>query len=334
MKNLWIRFGCFLTGYNYNIVRNSSEVVAKAVKRYTAALVIICILWSFIGFAFTKRYILHNQGTWEGFFGAIIGIVIIVQIERQIILSITPSKFLYVARGTIALMMAIIGAVIVDQIIFKDDIELEKTTFVEARVKQALIYKTAELREQLLELDSTISHKEQERIKTIEDISLHPTTLVFSTQPVLKTERNISKDTLTNKSSVTEKSTPIMVTTSSHVANPKIALLPSIDSTLKNLRAEKKQKEEALLNVRPQIEKEINSKIGFLDELKVMLSLISGSTAALLFWLLWFFFFLGLEMLVLISKINDKEDDYGRTVKHHMDLQIRKLDMFAKMGTH
>ena len=57
MKNWWIRFGCFLTGYNYSIVRNSSEVAAKTVKRYTSAMLIVCILWAFIGYCFTRRYL-------------------------------------------------------------------------------------------------------------------------------------------------------------------------------------------------------------------------------------------------------------------------------------
>jgi hypothetical protein len=62
-----------------------------------------------------------------------------------------------------------------------------------------------------------------------------------------------------------------------------------------------------------------------------MYSLITRSNVALCVWLIWFFFLLGLEMLVLISKANEKENDYERTVKHHMALQMRKLDLFNKM---
>jgi hypothetical protein len=330
MKNWWIKFGCFLTGYNYGIVRNSSEVSAKAVKRYTAALLIVCILWCFIGYTFTKRYV--HGGPWGSLVGGLVFVVIIIQIERQIILSINPTKWLYVARGVIAMLMAIIGAIIIDQIIFKEDIDLEKITFIEARVKKALVPKTEELRNQIANLDTAIYKKEFERTNLIADVGRSPTTVVYSIQSSTRTEKSTKIDSTTGKPVIIEKSAPVSVTTSSNVANPKISLIPPLDETIKNLRTQKTEKENALLNIRPQLEKEISSKVGFLDELEVMYSLITRSGVALSIWLIWFLFLLGLEMLVLISKINEKEDDYGKTVKHQMDLQMKKLELFAKMA--
>lgn len=330
MKNWWIRLGCFLTGYNYGIVRNSSEVSAKAVKRYTSALMIVCILWSFIGYYFTNRYI--HGGTWGSLIGALVFVIIIIQIERQIILSINPTKWLYIFRGVIAMMMAIIGAIIIDQIIFKEDIELEKITFIEARVKKALVPKTEELRSQIANLDTAILKKEFERATLIADVGKSPTTVVYSIQSSTRTEKSTKIDSTTGKPIITEKSAPVSVTTSSNVANPKISLIPPLDETIKNLSIQKIEKENALLNIRPQLEKEISSKVGFLDELEVMYSLITRSGVALSIWLIWFFFLLGLEMLVLISKVNEKENDYEKTVKHHMNLQMKKLDLFAKMS--
>jgi hypothetical protein len=329
MKNWWLKLGCFLTGYNYGIVRNSSEVAAKAVKRYTSALLIVGILWSFIGYTFTKRY-LHG-GDWGSILGGLIFVIIIIQIERQIILSMTPSKLLYLSRGMIALMMATIGAVIIDQIIFKEDIELEKITFIEERVKKALPPKTEELRNQIGALDSAIIKKEIERENLITDVAKNPTSIVYSNQATTKTDKRTTIDTLTGKPVITETSRPVMVTSSSNVANPKIALIAPIEQNINDLRSAKNEKETALLNIRPELEKLISSKVGFLDELEVMYSLITRSNVALGVWLIWFFFLLGLEMLVLISKVNETENDYERTVKHQMALQLRKLELFTKM---
>ncbi|MEP7080971.1 MAG: DUF4407 domain-containing protein [Ginsengibacter sp.] len=329
MKNWWLKLGCFLTGYNYRIVKNSSEVAAKAVKRYTSALLIVGILWAFIGYTFTKRY-LHG-GEWGSIAGALIFVIIIIQIERQIILSMTPSKMLYISRGIIALMMAIIGAVIIDQIIFKEDIELEKITFIEQRVKKALPPKTEELRNQIKALDSTMTAKELERESLIADVAKNPTSVVYSSQPITKTDKRTVIDTLSGKPIVTETSRPVMVTSSSNVANPKIALIAPLEQNINELRTQKNEKEKALLNIRPELEKLISSKVGFLDELEVMYSLITRSNVALGVWLIWFFFLLGLEMLVLIGKVKEAENDYERTVKHHMALQLRKLELFSKM---
>jgi hypothetical protein len=328
MKNWWMRFGCFLTGYNYTIVRNSSEVAAKAVKRYTSAMLIVCILWAFIGYVFTDRY-LHG-GKAGSIAGALILVIIIIQIERQIILSIDPSKWLYIARGVIAVMMALIGTIIIDQIIFKEDIELEKITSIEERVKKALPPKTQELKFQIAQLDTAIEKKEKERLLLISDVEKNPTSKVFSTQAVLKKETTTIIDTLTGKPIITEKVAPQAVTTVSNVANPQIALIEPLEKTIADLRIQKSSKDSALLNVRPALEKEISSKVGFLDELEIMFSLLKRSNVALVVWLIWFFFLFGLEMLVLISKINEKEDDYARTVKHHMALQLKKLDAFAR----
>ncbi len=56
MRELWIRIGCFLKGIsNYTILKNCSEVSKKAVKKYTAAMIIMCLLWGIIGVFFCKQ---------------------------------------------------------------------------------------------------------------------------------------------------------------------------------------------------------------------------------------------------------------------------------------
>ncbi|HEX8334101.1 MAG TPA: DUF4407 domain-containing protein [Segetibacter sp.] len=329
MKNLWVRFGCFLTGYNYGIVRNSSEVAAKAVKRYTSALLIVCILWSFIGYSFTSRYV--HGGFWGSIVGAIVFVVIIIQIERQIILSVTPSRWLYISRGLIAVLMAIIGAIIIDQIIFKEDIELEKITSIEERVKKALPPKTEELRHQIASLDTALFKKENERLELLSELEKNPTIRSVSSQST----PTVVKRTTTDSSGKSTTSEQVKNTTSvsvSNIINPKQALVQPIEQNIADLRTQKSEKETALLNIRPQLEKEISAKVGFLDELEVMFSLISRSKVALGVWLIWFFFLLGLEMLVLISKINEKKNDYEETIMHQMNLQMKKLQVLAKMA--
>jgi hypothetical protein len=184
MKHLWIRFGCFMTGYNYNILRNCSEAAFKSVKKYTAAILIVCILWFFIGFTFAHRYLsLSLPGC---MLAGMLSTIIIVQVEKQIILSINPSWLLIFSRACLAFMMAILGAVIIDQILFEKDIEIEKISYVSEKVDRLLPSKTEELRKQIAALDTTINKKELEKESYIGDISKHPTTTATTTTTATK----------------------------------------------------------------------------------------------------------------------------------------------------
>ena len=89
MRNWWLQFGCFLTGYNYNIMKASSEASAKQVK-YTAAILIVALIWGFVGYSFAERYL--HLDTWGALAGAAIMVFIVIQIEKQIILSGVRTK--------------------------------------------------------------------------------------------------------------------------------------------------------------------------------------------------------------------------------------------------
>jgi len=296
MKNWWIRFGCFLTGYNYHIVNSSSEVAAKAVKRYTAALLIVMILWAFVGYTFTQRYL--EGSLMSSIFGACIAVVIIIQVERQIILSVHPTKKLFIARGMLAFMMALLGAVIIDQIILKQDIELEKPNYVSKRVNELLPDKTAELKTQIFALDSTVRAKELELQMLIEDVSKTPLIPNISTRTQVVPIAKVQTDSAGRTSTVIVREPSTTIVRSNSV-NPKQLMLAPLDSTIRNLRAEKALKDNALLNIRPALEAEISAKTGFLDELNIMMGLISNSATSLRFLLLWFFFLLFIGELVL-----------------------------------
>ncbi|MGB3616545.1 MAG: DUF4407 domain-containing protein, partial [Catalinimonas sp.] len=112
MKNWWLRVGCFVTGYSYALVRNSSEAVAKTVKKYLSAILIVSILWGVIGFNFSARYLATD--IWASLAVAFVMVVVVVQIERQIILARGSNLWAGLFRVVIALVMAIIGSVIID----------------------------------------------------------------------------------------------------------------------------------------------------------------------------------------------------------------------------
>lgn len=104
MRNNWLRLGCFLTGYNYNILKGCSETSMGRVLRYISAIMIICILWAFIGYVFTSRYL---RAEWYlSVVGALTMLIMVIQIERQVILSPKRNKGPLFFRLIIALTMA------------------------------------------------------------------------------------------------------------------------------------------------------------------------------------------------------------------------------------
>lgn len=329
MKNWWIRFGCFLTGYNYPILMSCSEVAIKALKKYTSAMLILCVMWSFIGFVFTERYLKASlAGSMLG--GAIL-CLIIVQIERQIILATNHNKQMYTFRLIIAVAMAIIGSIIVDQIIFQEDIELGKTETLNKRVNKILPDRQREIKSQIVQLQASLIQKENERRRLSDDITLHPVIKSYSSQsnstPVVTTNQDSSRAT-TQRIKVVKINTVSV----SSIPNPNIALLAPIDKQIAGLRGEKGIKEASLIKLRTDVEREIRGKTGFLDELIVMVNLITSSVVALIVWLLWLCFLMGIELFVMVSKKGDEnnENDYDLTIRHHMAFQKRKLALMAR----
>src|SRR5215217_7868665 len=254
MKNWWIKLGCFLTGYNYNIVANSSEVTAMKVKQNLSALLIVCVLWSFIGFSFTQRYL--KADLLGSIFGALLSCMIIIQIERQIILSVYHNRYLYIMRLLIALMMAVIGSVIIDQVIFKQDVEKRKISLLDKEVNQVFPIKSEELRLQTKYIDSTLSAKELLRDKLSADLSKNPTIKVYSNQssatPVVSTVTD-SANNVTSKTILMKSKT----TSSTSIPNPKMVMLNALDNQISDIRKQKVLKDNDLLTLRSSIEKDI-----------------------------------------------------------------------------
>ena len=321
MSDLWLKTGCFITGHNYAIVKNSSEASAKAVKKYLSAILIIATLWGFIGFAFTKRY-LHGN-TLVAVIGAIVMIIIIIQIERQIILSVGKNKLAFAFRVLIGIVMAIIGSVILDQVMFKEDVEKHKIESVQLKVNEILPIKTRELTMQINQLDSAIKAKETERALILADYNKNP---MISAPTVTG---RFEKDTTSGK--MVEIGREI---TTSSIQNPKAELIVQLDAQLKAFQEQKTKKENEKLNMQQVLEDDLNAKVGFLDELTILFSsVLLSSGIALTIWILLFFFFLSIELFVLVNKYGDTVNDYDKTIIHQMAVRIQMLEnMQEKQG--
>lgn len=316
MKDLWLKTGCFITGYNYRIVKCSSEASAKAVKKYLSAILIVSTLWGFIGFAFTQRYL--HAGIPVSIIGSVIMIVMVIQIERQIILTLGKKRSAFIFRAIIGLIMAIIGSVILDQIIFKDDIEKLQIGNIQNEVIRILPQKNKELNSQILQIDSSIYAKERERAVLISEVGKQPTISTLSSLD--QYEKDSTGTMALSKKSISNQS----------IRNPKAELIPNIDAQISTLRQQKFIKENEQLNKKKLLEDELRAKTGFLDELKVLVSILRSSSIALGFWIILATFFFFLELFVVASKWWDSEIDYDSKIIHQNKVQIKLLQQLTE----
>lgn len=311
MRDKWVFIGCFLTGFSYRFLKSSSELSIKRVIKYTSALLIVCLLWAFVGYLFTGRYL---KGEWYACITAVVIMVfLVIQIERQVILSSKDHKLLHVFRVVIALAMALIGTVIIDQIIFKQDIERRKMVTMDEEVKKIFPGRAEELRRQIDEIDSTILSKEHEKKLIYDDVVKNPFVFAY--------ERQVKTDTSKNS---------VVTTIRKQVHNPKANLLDPLDRNILSLREDKMEKDSMLLSLRPMIEAELKRNVGFLDELEVMFSLLSESFLAFCAWFIWFIFLFGLELFILVSKWGETETDYDRMMTQQMELHLKRIDLLNK----
>lgn len=319
MKDLWLKTGCYITGYNYTIIKNSSEASAKMVKKFLSAILIVSILWGFIGYTFAQRYL--HMGIKGSSIVALIMIIIVIQIERQIILSVGKNYLVPVFRTLIGIVMAVIGSVIIDQIIFKEDVEKEKISNIQTEVNNILPVKTRELDLQIKTIDSAINMKEAERSAIIDEITKKPFIKSTSSEirhfQMKKNGNNGEKvDTLVRRTDLALNDVP----------NPKAALLPNIADQVSRLREQKSVKENSKINIRQELETELNSKTGFLDELKVLFSILLSSWIAMVVWSMFFLFLMSIEVLVLVNKFGEGGTDYDMIILHQKDVKIKMLE--------
>lgn len=317
MKDFMLRFECFLTGYNYEIIKNSCEASRKAVKRFFSSVLIISILWGAIGYAFARRYLKFDVS------GAIvfsaIAIFCVVNIERIIILS-GKKNVIRGFRIFLGILMALIGSLITDQFIFREDIEKKKISMLQEEVNAILPKKTLELDNQIRHIDSAILMKEAERSAIIEELSVRP--LIKSTSAE---KRHF---TLRQNGSNGEARDTLVARTDyvlTDIPNPKANLLPGLADQITLLRNQKAEKENSKINIRQEIEEELSSKTGFLDELNVLIALLSSSRVAMAVWIFFLLFFITIELFVVMNKFSEEDTDYDAVIAYQKDVKIKSL---------
>ncbi|MBZ4192550.1 DUF4407 domain-containing protein [Niabella beijingensis] len=318
-KDWWTKIGCFLTGWNYRILGTCTEASKKQLKKYSSAILILMILWSFIGYSFAERYV--NAPLWGCILTAFIFVLIIIQIERQIILTVGKSQWLGIFRLVIAFIMAVLGSAILDQIIFKDDIEKKMIQIVDRQVNEQLPNRLMIIDKKLQELQTEIDSLDKKNLALHEEVARRPTI-----PSVSKTTTNIQVRR-GDGSYATRPQTTVSITP---LPNPKIKETEINEQNLTVFRNQKEAYTQEKLKAEASLRQDLKSSQGFLEELNAIIEILSERPVALFFYSILFAFLMFLELFVVASKINDTKSDYDLVVEHQLNQKIKTLNQLTQ----
>lgn len=315
----WIKFGCFLTGWNSAILSQCSEASFKHLKKYTAALLILIILWGFTGYCFAERYV--GAPWWGCVISSIIFVVIVIQIERQIILTVGKHTWNTGFRFFIAVIMALLGSSIIDQIIFGADINRKMVEITDRQVLEQLPLRLKVIDDKLSDLQINIDSLDKVNMTLNDEIVREPFIKTVSTTTTYTKERQEDGN---------YKDIPQTTVSTTPIANPRIKQVETNNLTLERLRKQQDEYTQGKINVEKDLRAELSSNTGFLSELQAMIEILSTRLEALIFYIIIFLFLISLELFVVTSKIGDKKCDYDMIVEHQLNVKIQALEELCK----
>jgi hypothetical protein len=299
---------------------NCTEASHKALKKYTASILILVFIWGSTGYCFAERYL--TVTTWWGCaLTAISFIIIVIQIERQVILTVGKNKLLTIFRVILAVFMALIGSAILDQIIFKNDVA---KVLIELRTDQAKIIagkRQLTIQAEINKLTATVDSLENVNTRLNDEVAKHPTIAVTN----VTTERvPVTQPDGTRK--VETRSTVSL----QHVASTRIEQIRTNTVTINTCRIRLEKLFNQKINVEETVRKELEENSGFLEELKAMIIIIKSDLVAGAFYFILFAFIFSLELLVVMSKVGDNKCDYDLIIEHQLNVKKNSLDEMVK----
>lgn len=312
--NFTTKLGCYLVGWSPDILKECGEASHRTLKKYIAAITILMTIWGVVGYCFADRYI-GIESVPAKCLIAVVFAVIILCVERFVILTVGKNRGMTGFRILLAVLMAVLGSAIFDQIIFKNDVDVKMK---EVRTEQINL----EIPKRIAYLDADIK-----RVTSLIDSIGRANIEIYAQlakNPVIKAT---DVSTTTRQSGVDSDGNPIIDrvsnVTTRNVENPLSGQAKANEAALKNYQDQLDNYQKKKMSVADDVESEYKgASTGFLEELKALFSILKGDWVALSFYLFLFLFLMSLELLVVTSKGGDEKCDYDLIVEHQ--LRIRK----------
>ena len=314
--------GCFLIGWNKNILSECGEASHRQYRKLLSAICIMMILWGTIGYCFADRYI-NIESCALKLCVSLAFMFIVLCVERVIILTVGRARLMSFMRVLLALCMAILGSCIFDQIIFRNDIQ---QTIQDNR--EDVISETIKKRMSVFESDERrITHEmDSLNMATItlgEELMRRPTikSVNVSTQ-----EQVVGVDENGNPKKVKIKNSDIV-----NIPNPLAEQLKSNNSQIEIYQNQLEQLRQDKKDIAQKVTEEVSSRpLGFIEELEATLAVVSNSWISLAFYVILFCFLTFLELFVLTIKMGENKCDYELIVENQLTLKKNLMDQTSK----
>lgn len=311
MNNMWTKLLCLFIGWDYNVLNECSAASKKTLHRYVGAIVLLMFLWFYIGHGMAVRYF-GIESLWEQILIGVVFSFIIWLIERQIILIVGKNNAIKWFRFGLAIVMALLGATIIDQTMFGKDID--------AQTQKVIAERASEIFESKKRVSAETLSQNQKELDSLEIQSSLLLEAIMK-QPKITTWRQkiTGADSLGNPKYGYEQETE---------PNPKAQDRERIKQRMVDIQKSMAKIYSAQQGMWEEAEKDAKDTIGLLTELEITFSkdVIFSSIWTLAFYILVFAFFLLIELLVVSGKMWSKECDYEKLIECQQERKIKQIE--------
>ena len=331
LKSIWTKLKCLLIGFDYDLISDSSIKSKKLLTQYFSAILILIIVWFFVGFQLIREYV-NGDDLWLSLGTGFTCTIIVIMVERQIILSQSVNFYQGLVRFFLGLVMAFIGATVIDAALFRNDIEIKKKIYNKEKINKRVQIRINELEKQytskedektkiLLNLEKITSKiaKKGSKIKTF--------TSSYKSYPKKDSIGNQMFDLLGKPITyrVYDRQTIL-------VDNPEMLTADRLRSELNRINQLLETNSQKKFDLRELVIKEVNSEKGIIEDLVILKEILMENVVGLIFYSAFFSFFLMIELLVIFSKISTSNQtfDYYEKIKYQEELSMLKLKRLMK----
>ena len=312
MKTL-SNIGCFLIGWNKNILKECGEASYRQFRKLLSAICIMMVLWGTIGYCFADRYI-NIESCLLKICVALAFMFIVLCVERVIILTVGKARMMSFMRVLLALCMAILGSCIFDQIIFRNDIQQaiqeHREDIIKVTITKRLSIYDSDIQRITHEMDSL----SKATIVLGEELQKRPT--------IQGTNVNTQEQVVGVDENGRPKKVKVQSVNTVTMANPLAEQLKANNDQIQIYSNQLEQLRQDKKDIAQKTTEEASQRApGFIEELEATLKVVSQSWISLAFYIILFCFLTFLELFVLTIKMGENKCDYELIVEHQLSLK-------------